>query len=81
MAKEAEIKRAHGRRELSMEELERQVTEKYRDSKASIEMRLNKAKMDMEIAPLFRNIVYNDDTEKAFNDIKKVVMAELEKRK
>ena len=37
-------------------------------------------KMDMEIAPLFRNIVYNDDVDKAVADIKKVVMKELEKR-
>lgn len=65
----------------SMEELERQVTEKYQDSKASIEMRLNKAKMDMELAPLFRNVVYNDDAELAFEQMKKVIMEELEKRK
>ncbi|MBR2809147.1 MAG: guanylate kinase [Erysipelotrichaceae bacterium] len=65
----------------SMEELERQVTEKYQDSKASIEMRLNKAKMDMELAPLFRNVVYNDDAEVAFEQIKKVILEELEKRK
>ncbi|MBE6125168.1 MAG: guanylate kinase [Erysipelotrichaceae bacterium] len=65
----------------SFEDLEKQIHEIYKDDEASITRRLNKAKMDMEIAPLFRNIVYNDDTEKAFNDIKKVVMAELEKRK
>ena len=65
----------------SFEDLEKQINEIYKDDEASITRRLNKAKMDMEIAPLFRNIVYNDDTEKAFNDIKKVVMAELEKRK
>ncbi len=64
----------------SFEELEKQINEIYKDDEASITRRLNKAKMDMEIAPLFRNIVYNDDTDKAFNDIKKVVMAELEKR-
>ena len=65
----------------SFEELEKQINTIYKDDEASIERRLNKAKMDMEIAPLFRNVVYNDDTEKAFNDIKKVVMEELEKRK
>ena len=64
----------------SFEELEKQINEIYKDDEASITRRLNKAKMDMEIAPLFRNIVYNDDTDKAFNDIKKVVMTELEKR-
>ena len=64
----------------SFEQLEKQIHEIYKDDEASIERRLSKAKMDMEIAPLFRNIVYNDDTDKAFNDIKKVVMAELERR-
>ena len=65
----------------SFEELEKQINEIYKDDEASIARRLSKAKMDMEIAPLFRNIVYNDDAEKAFQQIKKVVMAELEKRK
>ena len=64
----------------SFEELERQVNENYKDNKASIEMRLNKAKMDMELAPLFRNVVYNDDLEKAVAQIKATVMEELEKR-
>ena len=65
----------------SFEELERQINEIYKDDEASISRRLNKARMDMEVAPLFRNIVYNDDTDKAFEQIKKVVMAELEKRR
>lgn len=65
----------------SFEELERQINEIYKDDEASISRRLNKARMDMEIAPLFRNIVYNDNTDKAFEQIKKVVMAELEKRR
>ena len=64
----------------SFEELERQINEIYKDDEASITRRLNKAKMDMEIASLFKNIVYNDDTEKAFQSIKAVVMKELEKR-
>ncbi|MBQ1340948.1 MAG: guanylate kinase [Erysipelotrichaceae bacterium] len=64
----------------SFEELEKQIHEIYKDDEASITRRLNKAKMDMEIAPLFKNIVYNDDTEKAFQSIKAVVMKELEKR-
>ncbi|MBP3892368.1 MAG: guanylate kinase [Solobacterium sp.] len=64
----------------SMEELEKHITEMYKDDQASIERRLNKAKLDMEIAPLFRNIVYNDDPEKAVAEIKEKVLAELEKR-
>ena len=64
----------------SFEELEKQIHEIYGDDEASVERRLNKAKMEMEIAPLFNNIVYNDDADKAVAEIKKVVMAEMEKR-
>ncbi len=64
----------------SFEELEKQIHEIYKDDSASIERRLNKAKMDMEIAPLFKNIVYNDDPDKAVAEIKKIVMTEMEKR-
>ena len=65
----------------SFEELEKQIHEIYKDDEASVERRLNKAKMEMEIAPLFNNIVYNDDVDKAVAEIKKVVMEEMEKRK
>lgn len=64
----------------SFEELEKQIHEIYGDDEASVERRLNKAKMEMEIAPLFNKIVYNDDADKAVAEIKKVVMAEMEKR-
>ena len=64
----------------SFEELEKQIHEIYGADEASVERRLNKAKMEMEIAPLFNNIVYNDDADKAVAEIKKVVMAEMEKR-
>ncbi len=65
----------------SFEELEKQITTIYKDDEASIERRLNKAKMDMEIASLFRNTVYNDDTDLAYHQIKDMILAELEKRK
>lgn len=64
----------------SIEELEKHIIEMYQDDQASIERRLSKAKLDMEIAPLFRNIVYNDDPDKAVAEIKAKVLAELEKR-
>ena len=64
----------------SFEELERQISEHYKDDEASIQRRLNKAKMDMEIAPLFRNIVYNDDPEKAVAQIKEKVLEEMKKQ-
>ncbi|MBE6121200.1 MAG: guanylate kinase [Solobacterium sp.] len=65
----------------SFEELEKQVTERYKDDEASISRRLNKAKMDMEIAPLFKNVVSNSDTDAAVAKIKEVFMAELAKAK
>ncbi|MCR4855996.1 MAG: guanylate kinase [Erysipelotrichaceae bacterium] len=65
----------------SFEELEKQIHEIYKDDEASVERRLNKAKMEMEIAPLFNNVVYNTDADKAVEQIKKIVMDEMEKRK
>jgi guanylate kinase len=64
----------------SFEELEKHIVERYHDDEASIQRRLNKAKMDMEIAPLFRNVVYNDDPEKAYRQIKAKVLEEMEKQ-
>ena len=63
----------------SFEQLEKQVSERYKDDEASIERRLNKAKMDMEIAPLFKHVVSNTDTDAAVAEIKRVFMEELEK--
>ncbi|MBR0419816.1 MAG: guanylate kinase [Erysipelotrichaceae bacterium] len=64
----------------SFEELEKHIIDRYGDDEASIQRRLNKAKMDMEIAPLFRNVVYNDDPEKAYQQIKTKVLKEMEKK-
>ena len=64
----------------SFEELEKLIMERYHDDEASIQRRINKAKMDMEIAPLFRNIVYNDDPQKAYEQIKAKVLEEMEKQ-
>ncbi|MBQ6655321.1 MAG: guanylate kinase [Erysipelotrichaceae bacterium] len=64
----------------SFEELEKHIVERYHDDEASIQRRLNKAKMDMEIAPLFRNVVYNDDPQKAYQQIKAKVLKEMEKQ-
>lgn len=64
----------------SFEQLEKQVSERYKDDEASIQRRLNKAKMDMEIAPLFKHVVSNTDTDAAVAEIKRVFMEELEKR-
>ena len=65
----------------SLEELEKQINTLYNDDQASAQRRLNKAKMDMEIAPLFNNIIYNNDPEKAHQTIKKIILDEMAKRK
>ncbi|MDD2592059.1 MAG: guanylate kinase [Erysipelotrichaceae bacterium] len=64
----------------SFEDLEKQINEIYKDDKATIANRLNKAKMDMEIAPLFRNCVSTEDVNAAVEKIKELIFAELKKR-
>lgn len=63
----------------SFEDLEKQISLRYKDDQASVQRRLNKAKMDMELAPLFRNTVTNEDTEAAVAQIKEVVMKAMGK--
>ena len=64
----------------SLAELEKQISIIYQDNQASIANRLNKAKMDMELAPLFKNTVSNSDTQTAVEEIKEAIIKELEKR-
>ena len=61
----------------SIEQLEKQIFELYGDDEASAQRRINKAKMDMELAPLFNNIVYNSDPVKAYEQIKAVLLKEM----
>ena len=63
----------------SMEELERLIHEKYNDDAASERTRLNKAKMEMELAPLFNNQITNDDPERAYHEIKEIALREWAK--
>lgn len=63
----------------SFEDLEKQVSAHYADDEASVQRRLNKAKMEMELAPLFRHTVTNEDPEEAYQEIKKIIKAEQEK--
>lgn len=65
----------------SREELEKQIAERYKDDEASVSRRINKAKMEMELAPLFRNVVTNTDGEAAFREIKAKILEEMELRK
>lgn len=64
----------------SLEDLERQIREVYGDKDASAENRINKAKMDMELAPLFRNTVSNEDPDAAVAQIKAKILNTLKER-
>lgn len=66
---------------VSTDELIEQINKVYGDGTASAENRINKAKMDLELEPLFNNVVTNDDPEAAAARIKEVVMAEINRRK
>ena len=65
----------------SFEDLERQIHEIYGDHDASAEMRINKARTEMELAPLWRNTVTNEDIPAAVAQIKAKILEELEARK
>lgn len=56
----------------SLEDLEKHISEKYADNTASVQTRINKARMEMEIAPLFRHQVSNEDPQKAYEEIKEM---------
>lgn len=63
----------------SEEQLVKQIESLYGDDEASVKNRINKAKMEMELAALFEHVVYNTDTQKAVDSIKEVVLAEMKK--
>ena len=65
----------------SFEDLERQIHEIYGDNDASVEMRINKARTEMELAPLWRNTVTNEDIPAAVAQIKAKILEEIEARK
>lgn len=63
----------------SLEELEKQIADRYKDDEASVQRRINKAKMDMELASLFKYTVSNENTEEAVAYIKDVLLKKLGK--
>ena len=65
---------------VSIEELIEQINKVYGDGSASASNRINKAKMDLELEPLFNNVVTNDDPEAAVAKIKELVMDEIARR-
>ena len=62
------------------EQLINQISSLYKDDEASMKLRINKAKLEMQLAPLFKHVVYNTDADKAVADIKKVFLEEIESR-
>ena len=54
----------------SLKELEKHIMDVYSDNLASANARINKARMEMEIAPLFKNQVKNTDIDLAVKQIK-----------
>ena len=58
----------------NMEELEKHIMDVQGDDLASANARINKARMEMEIAPLFKNQVKNTNIDEAVKEIKKLFM-------
>ncbi|MDR1794308.1 MAG: guanylate kinase [Erysipelotrichaceae bacterium] len=61
----------------SLDELEKQLHERYKDNAFSIDERLAKARMEMELAPLFRYTVQADQPKEAAAFILKTVKEAL----
>ncbi len=60
----------------SLEELEKHIMDIYGDDLASANNRINKARMEMEIAPLFKNQVKNTNIDLAVKQIKEMFLGE-----
>lgn len=54
----------------NMEELEKHIMDVYGDDLASANVRINKAHMEMEVAPLFKNQIKNTNIDDAVAQIK-----------
>lgn len=57
----------------NIEELEKQIRLRYQDEE-NVQQRLNKAKVELELQPLFKYVVSNKDTSKAVEYIKNVIL-------
>lgn len=58
----------------SIEELEENINVLFKDDQASVKRRVSKAKMDMELAPLFKNVVTNDNSDRAYQETKTIIL-------
>ncbi|MEF9921054.1 MAG: guanylate kinase [Erysipelotrichaceae bacterium] len=57
----------------SLEELEKQIRKRYRDED-NVQQRLNKAKVELELQPLFTHVVSNKDIDEAVKEIKDTIL-------
>ena len=60
----------------SLEELEKHILDVYGDD-LNVNTRINKARMEMEIAPLFKHQFSNADLNECFSGIKKLILEKL----
>lgn len=58
----------------TIEDLEDSIHAMYQDDEASVQRRINKAKMDMELASLFKNVVKSEDEDKTYAEIKQMIL-------
>ncbi|MDO4198553.1 MAG: guanylate kinase [Erysipelotrichaceae bacterium] len=57
----------------TIEDLEAHIHDVYGDDTADANVRINKARMEMEISSLFRNQVVMDDFDRSYEEIKKLI--------
>lgn len=63
----------------SFDELKEQILERYKDDNASAERRISKASVEMELEPLFKHVVHNSNPMQAKEEIKDVIMKQIQK--
>ncbi|MBQ0036461.1 MAG: guanylate kinase [Firmicutes bacterium] len=61
----------------SMEELERRIRERGSEDEQTILKRLSKAKQEMKEIDFYKNVVCNDDLDKAVDEIRNIILKEM----
>lgn len=62
----------------SMEELERRIRERGSEDEQTILKRLSKAKQEMKEIDFYKNVVCNDDLDKAVDEIRNIILKEMD---
>jgi len=63
----------------SMEELERRIRERGTEDEQTILKRLHKARQEMTEIDFYKNVVCNDDLDKAAEEIRNIILTEMNK--